>query len=127
MRPAAILLTLLAAAALAQQLEETFYVPLDHPAIRYSPLAANDRSAQLEKRIETGQVKLAYTPNGWGYLPSLLKQLDINLDSQVLVFSQTSIQTSHIAPRTPRAIYFNDDVSVGYVQNGDVLEMTALD
>src|SRR5262249_48347046 len=28
---------------------------------------------------------------------------------------------------TPRAIYFNDEVSAGYVQNGDLLEFTALD
>ena len=29
--------------------------------------------------------------------------------------------------RGRRAIYFNDDVSIGYVLAGDVLEMTALD
>ena len=45
----------------------------------------------------------------------------------MLVFSRTSIQVERISPRTPRAIYFNDDVSVGYVQNGDALELTSLD
>jgi hypothetical protein len=112
--------------ALADRLEDTFYVPLDHPAIHYDG-QPDDRVARLDKRLETGEVKLDYAPNGWGYLPALLKQLDINVDSQVLVFSKTSIQTSHIAPKTPRAIYFNDDVSIGYVQGGDVLELTALD
>ena len=43
------------------------------------------------------------------------------------MFSRTSIQTSHISPRTPRAIYFNDDTAVGFVQNGEVLELSAID
>jgi hypothetical protein len=43
------------------------------------------------------------------------------------VFSRTSIQTSHISPQTPRAIYFNDDTAVGFVQNGEVLELSSID
>jgi len=111
--------------ALADRLEDTFYVPLDHPAIRYYQEPA-DPVARLQKRLESGRTKLDFAPT-WGYLPALLKELDINIDSQALVFSKSSIQVSHISPRTPRAIYFNDDVSVGYVQGGDVLELSALD
>jgi hypothetical protein len=111
--------------AVADRLEDTFYVPLDHPAIRYYQEPA-DPVARLQKRLENGQARLDFAPD-WGYLTTLLRQLDINIDSQVLVFSKSSIQTSHISPRTPRAIYFNDDVAVGYVQGGDVLELTALD
>src|SRR5271170_2078267 len=111
---------------LADRLEDTFYVPLDDPAIQYSG-PVSDRIDHLEKLLESGKVKLDYAPNGWGYLPAVLKQLDINIDSQALVFSRTSIQTPHISPRTPRAIYFNDDVAVGFVQNGDVLELSAID
>jgi hypothetical protein len=111
--------------ALADRLEDTLYVPLDHPAIQYSQ-PPNDPVARLEKRLESGDAKLDFAPNG-GYLSSVLKQLGIRTDSQVLVFSKTSIQTQHISPRTPRAIYFNDEVSVGFVQGGDVLELTSLD
>jgi hypothetical protein len=110
----------------ADRLEDTFYVPLDDPAIQYAG-AVSDPVAQLEKQLESQKLKLDYAPNGWGYLPAVLKQLSINIDSQVLVFSRTSIQTSHISPRTPRAIYFNDDTAVGYVQNGEVLELSAID
>jgi hypothetical protein len=117
---------LLSAALLADRLEDTFYIPLDHPAIDYAH-APQDPVAQLEKRLESGQAKLDYAPNGWGYLPALLRQLGINADSQVLVFSRTSIQTAKISPRTPRAIYFNDDVAVGFVQSGEVLELSSLD
>jgi hypothetical protein len=119
--------TAAAAWAFVESLEEALYVPPDHPAIQYSKQAADDPVARLSKKIQTGQVKLDYAANGLGYLPALLKQLDVPVDSQVLVFSKGSIQAEHISPRTPRAIYFNDEVAVGYVQNGDSLEMTGLD
>jgi len=112
--------------ALADRLEDTFYVPLDDPAIQYAA-PASDPVARLEKQLESGETKLDYAPNGWGYLPAVLKQLGINTDSQVLVFSRTSVQSSRISPRTPRAIYFNDYTAVGFVQNGEVLELSAID
>jgi len=37
------------------------------------------------------------------------------------------LQRHRINPRTPRAVYFADDVYVGYCQKGDVLEVTAVD
>jgi hypothetical protein len=114
------------AVLLAERLEDTFYVPLDEPAIQYAG-PVSDSIAHLEKQLESGKAKLDYAPGGWGYLPTILKQLDINIDSQVLVFSRTSIQNTHISPRTPRAIYFNDDTAVGFVQNGEVLELSAID
>ena len=88
-----------AAWALADALEDTLYIPLDQPAIQYSKGPANDPVGRLDKQLESGKAKLDYTAtNGWGYLPSLLKQLGVNIDSQVLVFSRTSIQTSRISP-----------------------------
>src|SRR6202046_4242166 len=117
---------ILAGLLLGDRLEDTFYIPLDDAAIQYAG-PASDSIAQLEKQIEAGKAKLDYAPNGWGYLPAVLKYLNINTDSQVLVFSRTSIQTSHISPRTPRAIYFNDDAAVGFVQNREVLELSAID
>src|SRR5690606_17181394 len=42
-------------------------------------------------------------------------------------FSKTSLQRNKISPRTPRALYFNDDVYVGYCQAGEVLEISAVD
>ena len=47
--------------------------------------------------------------------------------SQVLVFSKTSLQRERISPRTPRAIYFNDDVMVGFCIRGRVIEISAAD
>lgn len=110
----------------ASTIEETTYVPYDHPAIQYTQQAPNDAIARLQKQIDSGAVKLDYAP-GTGYLPALLKQLGINIDSQVLVFSKTSFQSTKISPRAPRAIFFNDEVAVGSVQDGEVLELVALD
>jgi hypothetical protein len=127
-----VLCVLLAAAggvtwALAQELEDTFFIPLDDPAIQYGQRPVSDPAARLEQRLESGAAKLEVASNGWGYLPSVLKQLGINPDSQALVFSKTSTQAEKIGPRTPRALYFNDDVSVGFVRGSDVLEIASLD
>ena len=87
----------------AQQLEDTFYIPLDDPAIQYGERPVDDPVARLQHRLENGQAKLEVASNGWGYLPSVLKQLNVNPDSQALVFSKTSTQVENIGPRTPRA------------------------
>ncbi len=107
-------------------LEDIFYVPPDHPAIQYAERPSRDPVALLQQRLDSGQVKLDRAPNGWGYLPAILKQLGISVDSQVLVFSKTSIQTEHIGPATPRAIYFSDNASVGFVRDG-MLELSGVD
>jgi hypothetical protein len=112
--------------AQAERLEDTLYISLNHPAIHYDQ-PSDDPIARLEKRLEGGSIQLDFAPGGWGYLPAVLQQLGISIDSQVLVFSKTSIQLPRISPRTPRAIYFNDEVAVGYIQNGEVLELTSLD
>jgi len=87
---------------------------------------SNDAVAALETKLERGDAALEYHPR-LGYLPSLLKLLDVNSDSQVLVFSKTSFQQALISPKNPRAIYFNDNVSVGAVPGGEVFEISALD
>jgi hypothetical protein len=59
-------------------------------------------------------------------LPQLLKYLEVPISSQLLVFSATSLQRSLIHPETPRAIYFNDDIYIGYCQKG-LIEIIAVD
>ena len=62
-----------------------------------------------------------------GPLPGLLQALGVNPDSQTLVFSKTSFQAARIDPRNPRALYFSDDVMVGFVRGSNLLEVAALD
>src|SRR5262245_36390912 len=84
---------------------------------------AEDAVARLSARINHGEASLEYDDT-FGYLPSVLRELSINVDSQVLVFTKTSMQRDHISPATPRAIYFNDEAAVGYVRGGDWIELS---
>src|SRR5437773_4874743 len=73
-----------------------------------------------------GELKLEYTEK-WEYLPSLLKYYNIPISSQGLVFSKSSFQLMQIAPDAPRAIYFIDDVYVGWVNHGQYIEVATVD
>jgi hypothetical protein len=116
---AAVLPHLLAAGSAA---EDQF----DLPPIEYSDSTPTDTVAKLQAKIDGDQVRLEYDEK-LGYLPAALKALAVPVESQTLVFSQTSMQRHRISPRTPRAVYFNDDVYVGFCQAGNVLEITAID
>jgi hypothetical protein len=98
----------------------------DRAPINYSSFTPNDPVAKLQQGIDSGHVKLAYDAKT-GYLPALLEALHIPVSSQVLVFSKTSFQRELINTHNPRALYFNDDVYVGYVPGGDVIELAATD
>jgi hypothetical protein len=87
---------------------------------------ADDAAVQLQRRLDSGEAKLTYEP-GQGYLRSLLQNLKIPESSQTLVFAKSSFQLDHISPESPRALYFNDDVYVGFVPTGPVIEITAED
>lgn len=102
------------------------YVPYDHASIQYPTRAPEDAIARLQQKMDSGDVKLEFDAK-WGYLPSLLKHLGINIDSQTLVFSKTSFQGPKISPKKPRALYFNDNVAVGFVPEGDLMEFAATD
>jgi hypothetical protein len=48
------------------------------------------------------------------------------VESQLLVYSATSLQSGLIVPANPRALYFNEEVYVGFVPGGR-LEVAAID
>ncbi|MDA1049793.1 MAG: hypothetical protein O3C40_04860 [Planctomycetota bacterium] len=94
--------------------------------INYSTEAPHDRVAQLKERLDAGELTLDHDAEH-GYLPALMEYLQVPASSQTLVFSKTSLQRHCISPRTPRALYFNDDIYLGWVQRGDVVEISAVD
>jgi len=98
----------------------------DREPINYSTAPRADAIAKLQTRLQDGQAQLAFDPRN-GYLPALLGELHISETSQVLVYSKTSFQRDRISPQRPRALYFSDDVYVGFVDGGDVLEISAVD
>lgn len=96
------------------------------PPIDYHAQGTADPVAQLQARIDSGEVTLRFSDEQ-GYLPAVLENLGISTDSQVLVFSQTSFQLRKISPDRPRAVYFNDNNYIGWCQFGDVVEVSSVD
>lgn len=102
-------------------------VSIEHPAIEYRTAAPANPVADLEQRIAAGATELAYDSRpGIGYLPALLAELGVPVESQLLVYSKTSLQQRLITPARPRAIYFNDALAVGAVRDG-VIEIAVQD
>src|SRR5687767_8560556 len=95
----------------------------DRPPINYSSSNPQNIVTRLQERLDSGQVKLPFGDDH-GYLPAVLKELNVPISSQTLVFSKTSLQRDRISPRTPRALYFNDDVYVGFCRLGEVMEVS---
>ncbi len=94
------------------------------PAIKYMQSTPDDAVAQLQRRIDAGE--LAFKENGRELLLAVLKALNVPVESQTLVFSRTSLQKELISPSTPRALYFSDEVYVGWVPGG-LIEVAAID
>ena len=104
----------------------TFRASRDHPAILYSSGPVSNAISRLNEQIKSGAVTLRFDDVS-GYLRSVLDALDILVESQVAVFSQTSFQEELIGMHNPRAIYFADEVAVAFIRGGDVLEVAAQD
>ena len=98
----------------------------DEPPISYSSSTPDNCISKLQSKIDRGEVVLKHHER-LGYLPDVLNALEVPIESQMFVFSKTSLQLRRISPTTPRAVYFNDDVYIGFCQDGDVLEVSASD
>jgi hypothetical protein len=121
-----IVLASLTAAAQTGQRTDVFVESRDHPAIAYTTTAVSDPVADLDRQLQEGSIQLTFDGPS-GYLRSVLDALKIPIESQSLVFSQTSAQAKEITPRNPRAVYFNDTVAVGWVRGAGVLELAGHD
>lgn len=114
-----------AVAGLAQR-TDAFVEPLNHPAIAYATAPVHDAVAAINRKLEAGSIRFSADRDS-GYLRSALEALGIPVESQSLVFSQTSAQAERIDPANPRAIYFNDTAAVGWVRGAEALEVAVQD
>ncbi len=121
---------LFAAAAALLRAEDfqgaTHVVPYDEEIINYSATPAGGPIAELQARIDKGEVTLRFDEK-FGWLPALLDALKVPKSSQMLVMSKTSLQRPFITPKNPRALYYNDDVYLGYVPGAPLMEISAVD
>lgn len=99
---------------------------LDDPAIAYATAATDNAVDEVNRQLRDGDVRFSFNDRS-GFLSSALAALRLPVDSQLLVFSRGSLQGKRIGEQNPRAIYFNDRVALGWVRDGDVLEVAAHD
>jgi len=98
----------------------------EDPAIAYSTAPLHNAVSEVDAKLQDGSVRLTFDGRS-GYLRSALAALDIPVDSQMLVFSQTSFQRRRISEANPRALFFNDRVALGWVRDGEIIEVAAQD
>lgn len=101
-------------------------LPIGQAGVDYLSPANADPVARLIADVEAGRTKLPYDEST-GYLAALLSELDVPVQSQLLLFSRTSLQGRHIGPETPRAIYFTDEVTLGWIPDAPLIEIMAQD
>lgn len=101
-------------------------IDADSPAIQYTEGRVDDPGFKLNLKLQRGETHLKYE-QPQGYLRSVLDELDVPIESQIVVFSKTSFQADRISPTNPRSLFFNDSVIVGWVRGGPIIEFAAED
>jgi len=97
-----------------------------NPVHEYDTRAVEDRFTRFLAAWDAGQKPNIDLSDDLPFLRSLLKELEIPVSSQMMVFTATSLQKGLISARNPRALYFNDDTYIGYVPRGRI-EVISLD
>jgi hypothetical protein len=108
------------------QLHVDVDINIEEAPFHYTDTPDENRVSRLIEKLKAKETKLEYSREH-GYLRSLLKALEIPESSQTLVFSKTSLQVRYISRRSPRAIYFNDDTYVGWVNGSSLMEISTAD
>ena len=98
----------------------------EDPAIRYSTAPLNNVVVDTNRKLQEGTLQLTFEGRG-GFLRSALDALQIPVDSQLLVFSRDSLQGSLVNEQNPRSLFFNDRVALGWVRDGEFIEVAAHD
>ena len=101
----------------AGDVDKGFVPEPDDPAIEYSSRPTNDLISALNREIKAEKVRLRFDGKQ-GYLPSVLAALHVPIESQMAVFSKTSVQAQRISPQNPRMLFFNDSLAIGCVRGG---------
>ena len=99
---------------------------LQHPAIQYYSRPVTDPVYQLNRKIQEGTVRLKFD-GPRGYLRSLLEALNVPIESQLAVFSKTSLLARLIGPQHPRTVFFNDSVVITWIPGEPFVELAAED
>ncbi len=102
----------LATRASAQQVE-----PFEEPPINYSATPTNDRATAISAKFQSRAMEIRSMP-AKKRLQWLLAELGVPVESQIFVFSKTSLQRDLINPEAPRVLYFSDEAYIGWSPTG---------
>ena len=102
----------LATRASAQQVE-----PFEEPPINYSATPTNDRATAISAKFQSRAMEIRSMP-AKKRLQWLLAELGVPVESQIFVFSKTSLQRELINPEAPRVLYFSDEAYIGWSPTG---------
>ena len=101
-------------------------LPYGSDPINYFAESSDDAIVRFQKRLDAGELSLANRKHS-GHLLDVLQALEVPVESQTLVFSKTSLNQPLIGPKNPRAIYFNDNVTIGWVPGAAAIEIALQD
>lgn len=108
------------------EIKLTDRVPYGREPVDYFGVESNDAVSELQERLDSGAAQLI-AEDRFGYLMSVTELLGVPLESQLLVYSKTARVPGLVSPKAPRAIFFNDEVSVAWIPGSRELELTAVD
>jgi hypothetical protein len=100
-------------------------IELDQAPHDYWKRPLRDPFTRFRAEWEAGRVRLDESSEK-AFLGDFLRVLGVPASSQMLVFSTTSLQLRLISPQNPRALFFNEDVYVGYIPGGRI-EIVSVD
>lgn len=90
-------------------------------APEHAYFSASPKDAFSRRIQDSGLLSIPLDRSGeLAFVRSLLAALDMPESSQLLVFSNTSLQLSLISASNPRALYFNDELYLGWVPGGKI-------
>ncbi len=99
---------------------------IEREPIRYGAATPRNAVSQLQERLARGTAKLEFEPKR-GYLRSLLRRARCARVVAGAGLLQDEPAARPDLAQDPRAIYFNDDVMVGFCNRGRVMEISAAD
>lgn len=82
------------------------------------PATATSQDAIAQLIQELASTRLTLNGTDQEILRTVLRALHVPVESQTLVFSKTSLEARLIHPANPRALFFSDDIYVGWVPGG---------
>ena len=95
--------------------------------INYLKATPADAVADLQTKIDSGEAQLKFDSKHGYLLVCTCRRCTFLFRRKCWCFPKPVFSVTCITPQTPRALYFNDRVYVGWVQDGNYVEVSSAD